>query len=263
MKQMTSKTNETIDILVNSGWKIHDEFDNETIDIVAVAETEDQKTLVVLSSPVKDTERTKRFYFYQTINGKILSGGAYGDTITANNIAIAVEEFNETYREAPEFISKYVKPIKYLYSAKKRFFEFDEYGLDIESQRFNGTFEEGIELMGSLNWEIPVGTTSNCDEKYNIEAVARTVTNEVLAITKQENFMGIPCFVTPCRFYIDGVAEGNYGTPTSGDFFQHAIVNFNKNIYDSQKYGCKFQQIVEVVTKNGNKLEIPEFKELD
>ena len=258
MKYFTQETNETIKYLEESNWLIQSERNSENYQVVAVAETEDQETIVILSTVVSDI--TKRFYFYQIMDMKLIN--SYGDTYVGDSIVNVIEERNEYYRNEPEFVSKYIKPIKYLYTFKKRVYVFNEKGIDLDARRFSGTLEDAVELMESLNWEMPAGTTSNCSKFYSIKAVGRTNGDEIIVIIESNGgSFGYPVIVTPCSFYIDGVAEGNYGTPTGGKSMEHAIGKFNKDVFDSKRFGCRLNQIVELITKTGEHKSVDVYKD--
>lgn len=169
----------------------------------------------------------------------------------AKSIRRIVRKYSDEHLDSIDMMgSNNVPYIKTIDTCKGAHIEYDADGIGTAS-RFD-SLEKYQEIISELDWNIPVGSTSNCSTHYSIGGVAETTTGDIISIITG-NFSGY-FSMTPCRTYADGVAEGNYGTPTLGNDIRHCLDKFNKDVFDSQKYGCRLGQITRVLLKDGGEL---------
>ena len=148
-----------------------------------------------------------------------------------------------------------LSPIKSLYVRDDIFTRYyTEDGL-MDRKIFDGTLEELHDLMEKNSWCLLAK-----DRCRQPEYIAETETCDVVVIECRKDFLGYPVFVTAYIVTTDGVIHENYGTPTGGADITTAITHFNRNVFDSQKYGCRYGQIIRVVDKEGNLYDFNPFE---
>lgn len=118
---------------------------------------------------------------------------------------------------------------------------------------FDGTLDDLKELLGDT-WEV-----LDRDMKLKqVSYVAETELGEYIGVLIQENLNHIPIIITPCTFTTGGVIWDNYGTPTAGCNIVNAIHRFNKDIFETQKFGCHhYGQIVKMYSNDGVEMGFP------
>lgn len=210
--------------------------------IVAIADAFNGEQYVIV--PGGKYSGVKMIYPAKEFAGKVMIG-AYSVFAMKTRIAnTLVQGFNE-YVEHLGIPS--LSPIKSLYAKGGVFTIYYTEDGAIDRRDFYGDLDDLKDMMEYHAWYL-----SSRDGGYKeIEYIAETETGDVVCVLTKSDWMGYPLIIAPAMVSTDGMVTDNYGTPVGGDSLNTAVNRFNRDIFDSQKYGCKYGQIERVLSKDG------------
>lgn len=239
--------NITLDIMDEMNWVMRN--DVRKMQVMAFGETYNHKEFV-LTRTGDEVMDTRGIAMYMVSEGNKLSN--YPVFATKYS---PIDTFIKRYSEYVEMVPE-LEPISTVYMKNAIYTRFYKTDGNIRPITFDGTLDDLKDLLGDT-WEVLDRHT----KLKQISYIAETELGEYVGVIIREDVGYTPIIITPCTFTTGGVIWGNYGTPTVGADIVSAVTRFNKDVFDSQKFGCKWGQIVRLYSNDGVEMGFPLIEE--
>lgn len=236
--------NITLDVMDEMNWVMGNEL--RKMEVIAFGETYNHKEFI-LTNTGDEMMDTRGIAMYMVGEGNVLAN--YPVFVTKYS---PIDAFIKRYAGYIEMVPE-LESISTVYIRNGVYTRYYKTNGNLKPMTFDGTLDDLRELLGNT-WEV-----LDRDMKLKqVSYIAETELGEYIGVLIQEDFNGIPIIITPCTFTTSGVIWDNYGTPTSGGDLINAVNRFNKDIFESRKFGClNYGQITRLYSNDGIEMGFP------